>query len=57
MRIFVALYSLAGAALIVYGLWQWWEPAAWIVGGAYVVFDAWRMSRLTMRQKDAEPSS
>lgn len=31
---FDAGLQLASSAALVYGLWQVWEPIAWIVGGA-----------------------
>lgn len=39
----VIAYALAGAAAVTYGLYLWWEPAAWLFAGAYAIFDAWRL--------------
>jgi hypothetical protein len=35
----VALYALEviGAALLVYGIWRWSQPAAMVVAGALIV--------------------
>lgn len=46
MTTLVVVYSLAGAAAITYGLWIWWTPGAFIFGGCYVIFDAWRLSNV-----------
>lgn len=38
------LVGVAGAASIVYGIWQMHVPAAWIAGGAMAVLAALRLS-------------
>lgn len=32
------IVEIAGAALIVHGIWLWFPPAAWIVAGAALVY-------------------
>lgn len=36
------LVVLAGIAGAVFGVWQIWPPAAWVVGGAALAFAGWR---------------
>jgi hypothetical protein len=36
---------LSGAAAVVYGAWQVYHPAGWIVGGALAVAVGWRLGR------------
>lgn len=31
------LVLLSGVGLAVYGLWQWYQPIAWIAGGALLI--------------------
>ena len=45
MRIAAAIYGLIGAGLACYGIYQVSPPAAWIAAGAFVIVDAWRLSR------------
>ena len=47
-RAAVATWGLAGAAAVCYGLFLWWEPAAWVFGGCYAIVDA---SRWMFRQR------
>lgn len=51
IRWLVTLYSLAGGAAVFYGIWQVNESAAWIFGGGYLMFDAWRLSRAKIMTK------
>jgi hypothetical protein len=39
------LLELAGFAAVAYGLWQLWEPSAYIVGGAAAVLAAQALGR------------
>jgi hypothetical protein len=45
LRVLLACYGLAGALLIAYGLYQWWEPAAYIFAGVFIVADSWLSGR------------
>ncbi len=37
MSVLTTLLELAGLAAVVFGAWQVFEPAAWILGGAFAV--------------------
>lgn len=50
-RAVVTLYGLAGAGAASYGLWLWWEPAAFMFAGGFIVYDAWRLSRVAPKGK------
>ena len=49
MRFVVAGYAIAGAAAVGAGLWQLHPAAAFIWGGAYALFDAWRLGNVQPR--------
>lgn len=50
MKYAVVGYSLIGASAIGFGLWMLHPAAAAIWGGAYVLFDAWRLGNVQPRE-------
>lgn len=50
MKYIVVGYALAGATAVGYGLWLLHPAAAAIWGGAYVLFDSWRLSNVQPRE-------
>jgi hypothetical protein len=39
------LAGVAGASLITFGVWRIYDPAAFIVGGAFLLVGAWLAAR------------
>ena len=40
------LLFLSGLTAITWGVWQWWMPAGWIVGGVFLVLVSFVLDRL-----------
>lgn len=45
------IIGLSGLALLLFGLWQWYAPSAYIVGGAVLAGGA-ILSSVTKKQND-----
>lgn len=50
MRFAIVAYSLTGAAAVGFGLYLLHPAAAAIWGGAYVLFDSWRLGNVQPRE-------